>query len=35
MSKFKLKNNLLKFKTSMKAWEGLNRLFLFNQEKIA
>ena len=30
MSKFKLKNNLLQFKTSMKAWEGLNRLFLFN-----
>ena len=30
MSKIKVKNNLLIFKNSMKAWEGLNRLFLFN-----
>ena len=30
MSRVKVKNNLLMFKNSMKAWEGLNRLFLFN-----
>ena len=30
MSKLKVKNNLLVFRNSMKAWEGLNRLFLFN-----
>lgn len=30
MSKLKIKGNLLQFKTSMKAWEGLNKLFLFN-----
>lgn len=30
MSRVKVKNNPLMFKNSMKAWEGLNRLFLFN-----